>query len=428
MALTDMNIVAKSLKHRLFSTVTTALMVAVAVALLLTLLGLRESAAKAFARGTGNMHILVCADDSPLAGVLNSVFYARAPRRAITYQLYRKLSEDGRLAWSIPVQHGDNFKGFPTIATTPEIFTKFQPVAGEQWRFASGRPLADGSDGTWDVVLGAEAARGTGMKVGDKVIVTHGTAQQGRQHDEHPFTIVGILGRTGSPHDRAVFMTLNATWIMHADDARRASANGKEFEEPTEANLTDSEKMITGIYQRVKTREGSESSPAIGMVFDELRRDVRLTVARPSDEVNNLMRIVGNVDRIVLVIAWIVLLSSSISVMLALYNSMEQRRRQIAVLRVLGASPLRIASLVVTESAIVGLIGAAAGLLLFGLGGMLAVRIVQDKLGLVLALQPDAKDVVLVLLGTLALSVLAGLIPAVVGYRTDVVRQLRPIG
>ncbi len=428
MALTDMSIVAKSLKHRLFSTVTTALMVAVAVALLLTLLGLRESAAKAFARGTGNMHILVCADDSPLAGVLNSVFYARSPRRAITYQLYSKLSEDGRLAWSIPVQHGDNFKGFPTIATTPEIFTKFEPVAGEKWQFASGRGLTEGTSGTWDVVLGAEAARGTGMNIGDKVIITHGTAKQGHQHDEHPFTVVGILKRTGSPHDRAVFMNLNATWIMHADDTRHASASGKEVEEPTEANLTDSEKMITGIYQRIKTRDGSESSPAIGMVFDELRRDVRLTVARPSDEVNNLMRIVGNVDRIVLVIAWIVLLSSSISVMLALYNSMEQRRRQIAVLRVLGASPLRIAGLVVTESAIVGLIGAATGVLLFALGGVLAVRIVQDKLGLVLALQPDAKDVVLVLLGTLALSVLAGLVPAIVGYRTDVVRQLRPIG
>jgi putative ABC transport system permease protein len=164
------------------------------------------------------------------------------------------------------------------------------------------------------------------------------------------------------------------------------------------------------------------------MAYSDLRKDVRLTVARPSDEVTNLLRIVGNVDRIVLVIAWVVLASSAVSVMLALYNSMEQRRRQIAVLRVLGATPMRIAGLVITESAIVGLLGAASGLVLFVLGGFIAVGIVQSELGLVLRLQPDPRDVVIVILGTLGLSMLAGLIPAVIGYRTDVVRQLRPLG
>jgi len=427
MALSDMKIVARSLRHRSFSTATTAIMVAVAVALLLTLLALRESAARAFARGTGNMHILVCADDSPLSGVLNSIFYARAPRRPLTWALYEKLSADPRLAWSIPVQHGDSFRGFPTIASTPELFTKFEPVDGEKWQFAQGRGLSAGESGTWEIVLGADAARGTGIRVGDTIVITHGTDKNGYKHDDHPFTVVGVLKSSGSPHDRAVFMSLMATWIMHADDARRAES-GTAAVEPTEANLKDSEKLITGIYMRARTREGSDAGPAIGMAYSDLRKDVRLTVARPSDEVTNLLRIVGNVDRIVLVIAWVVLASSAVSVMLALYNSMEQRRRQIAVLRVLGATPMRIAGLVITESAIVGLIGAASGLVLFVLGGFIAVGIVQSELGLVLRLQPDPRDVVIVILGTLGLSMLAGLIPAVIGYRTDVVRQLRPLG
>ncbi len=428
MALTDMHIVVRSLRHRLFSTITTISMVAVAVALLLTLFTLRESAARAFSRGTGNMHVLVAADDSPLAAVLNSVFYARAPRRPLTMALYEKIAADQRLSWAIPVQHGDNLRGYPSIATTPEIFTKFQPVAGEPWRFAAGTGFSAGNDtpsAVWELVIGANVAKGTGLGVGSTVTLTHGTDQRGMVHTDTPFTVIGVLEPTGSPHDRAVFMRLDATWIMHARDTRKASGNAVE---PMVENLTERERLITGIFLRAKTREGAELSPAVGMVYDELRRDVRLTVARPSEEVGNLMRIVGNIDLIVLVIAWVVLFSSAISVMLVMYESVEQRRRQIAILRVLGAGPGRVALLVLTESAVIGLLGAACGVLLLLVAGPVAAGIVQSNLGLVLSVAINPRDAASVVLGTLALCMVAGLVPALMGYRTDVVRQLRPQG
>ncbi len=474
MALTDLTIIRRSLTARLFSTLTTIATVAVAVGLMLVLLAMRDSGRKAFERGAGNLHVLVSADSSPLVSILNSVFYANAPQRAIPMTQYQKLfprAADGagftdrRLDFALPVQQGDSFRGFPTMATVPEFFTRFQPSVGEPFALATGAfPTGD-----FDVLLGAEVARATGFAVGKQLFVTHGytsrrghapargdtpdggaakpghhhhhgdekedpnkpwrpTPAEGADEDIHadfPFTVVGILKPTGSAHDRAVFIHLHATWLMHADEKRHEASPSAD--EPTVENLQESEKLITGVYVGVKTREGSDVSVAVGPIFAALRSDPTLTVALPGQEIRKLFEIVGNVDRIIIAIAFAVLVSSGIAILLALYNSMEQRRRQIAVLRVLGASRLRVFALILTESAIIGLAGAAAGTLV----GFVAIQTVEgklrEKLGLVIDAQLDPQIVIPVLAGTVLLAALAGIIPSLMAYGTSVSRALRPL-
>ncbi|MCA3006024.1 MAG: FtsX-like permease family protein [Planctomycetaceae bacterium] len=443
--MTDLTLVRKSLLARLPSTVVTVLTVGVAVALLLLLLSMREAGRQSFQRGTGDMHILVSADASPLASVLNSVFYAAAPARALRMDIYEKIAEDPRLEYAIPVQQGDNFRGFPTMATVPAFFEKFRPEAGANgrgFRLRAGAFMKD----TFDVVLGAGVAEATGAKVGDKLVITHGAGRgtpkvEGMSpeeadmhvHDEFPYVIAGILEPTGSAHDRAVFISLDSTWIIHADerrhaDARAAGRPAESVPEPTKENLRPEEKLITGVYIRVKTREGSEGSPAIGAVFDQLRRDVRLTVARPSREIDRLLEIIGNIDRILIAIAAVVLVSSAISIALALYNSMEQRRRQIAVLRVLGASKRRVFGLVMTESAILGLLGAGVGAAAAALGTGVVVAELQRRTGLVVDPTLEVRAFVAVAMGAVVLACLAGVLPAVMAYRTTVQRGLRAVG
>jgi putative ABC transport system permease protein len=153
-----------------------------------------------------------------------------------------------------------------------------------------------------------------------------------------------------------------------------------------------------------------------------------VTVAQPRQEVGNLFKIVSNVNLILLAIAAAVMLSSGIAIMLALYNSMEQRRRQIAVLRVLGASRSRVFGLVVTESAVIGLLGAIAGVAVAALGAWIASTIMKERLGLLIdpSLQPIA--VIGVSVSTIVLAAAAGLAPAIVAYRNSVARNLRPLG
>ncbi len=429
--MTDFTIVLRSLRVRLFSTIVTALLVATSAGLLLTILSLRSAGKAAFERGSGNAHLLVSADQSPLVAVLNGLFYANPPRAPLSQA---KVSEIRRLfPWDFMVetQLGDSYRGFPVLATTPEFFTKFEPVVGEPWAPASGKFF----DGNMQVVLGAACARETGLRMGAKLVLTHGSGasreggdgaeEHGPVHREYEFEVVGILKPTGSPHDRALFVSLESSWILHAHDRReREGLEGKV----TVADLLEDDRKVTGMLLRLPTRGGSNVSSALQQVFDTLRRDTSITVAQPADQIDKLFNIVANVDGIFIALAIVTLFSSAVAILLSMVNSMAQRRRQIAVLRVLGASQSRVFGIVLTEAAVIGLLGSMAGILVSAIALTIATAWLRESLGLIIAPDFDPRASVIVAAGAVALSALAGLVPAVMAYRTSVSTQLRPLG
>jgi putative ABC transport system permease protein len=195
-----------------------------------------------------------------------------------------------------------------------------------------------------------------------------------------------------------------------------------------EEDLIDSDRLITGIYLRVPTRKGSDASAALPQVFNTLRSDTSITVASPRQELDRLFAIVGTFDVILLGMALVVLVGSGLSISIALYNSMEQRKRQIAILRVLGCSRLGVFGLVMTEAAVIGLMGALAGVFLSLIGGTLVSWLLSAKYGVFVTpmLPPDLTLGVVV--GAVFLAALAGLLPAILAYRTPVANNLRPVG
>ncbi|MFM9956902.1 MAG: ABC transporter permease [Phycisphaerales bacterium] len=438
MALTDFTIVRRSIFGRLFSSVVTVITVAVAVALMLVLISMRHSGRQAFERGSGNMHLLVSRDASPLAAVLNGVFYANPPQRSIKWSEYLDLTAKFPLEWAIPTQIGDSWRGYSVLATTTEFFSRFEPVVGEPWKFAIGKPF----DRELQIVVGAAVARETGVKIGEKIVLTHGvslsdTAREamlasGRPiaephvHTEYKFEVVGILEPSASPHDRALFMSLESTWILHGHD-RRVAENA-EAPLMTVGEIEEVDRLITGIYLRLPTRAGSDVPANLPAVFEQLRRDTSITVANPSRQIEQLFKIVSNVDQVFLALAAVVMLSSGIGIMLALYNSMEQRRRQIAVLRVLGASRSRVFGLILTESALLGLAGAVLGVVLALVGNELVAAVMKQRLGLVIQPNVSPEFTMMLILATTLLASAAGVVPGVMAYRTSVARNLKPIG
>lgn len=432
MAVSDSTIVLRSMRARLFSTVVTVVTVAVAVALMLVLLSMRDSGRRAFERGSGNMHLLVSADSSPLVSVLNAVFYANAPARPLTWTQYLRIAQDPRLAYAIPTQQGDSFRGFPVMATTADFFTRFSPdpeydhdsQRGSPWRFAGGRAF----EGPLEVVLGSRVWRGTGLRLGDRINLTHGMsgAEGAHVHTEYDFEVVGLLQPSGTAHDRALFIDLTNSWIMHARDRRDREAGSATADIDPE-DLAPEEKLITGIYLRGATRGGRASSAVIPAIASELRANPQLTVAAPADEIRRLFVIVGQIDQVLVAMAGVVMASSGIAIMLALYNSMEQRRRQIAVLRVLGCSAAGIARLVLLEAAAIGVLGAALGAAVSLVGIQLVVGIMKQRLGLVIVPGLSPTIALAVIAGAVILAAVAGVIPAVMAYRTTVANNLRPI-
>jgi putative ABC transport system permease protein len=290
-------------------------------------------------------------------------------------------------------------------------------------------------------VVGAAAARSSGLRVGDEIFLTHGIEQSrqrwlGRQadddamkphvHYDFSYRVVGILAPTGSAHDRALFTNLESSWIIHAHDRRRAA--DPSVRTTTQEDLIEEDRLITGIYLRLPVRAGRMLSAAQQEVYNTLRADTTITVADPVEETRKLMRIVSNIDQIFLAMAAVVLVSSGIAIMLALYNSMEQRRRQIAILRVLGAGRWRVFGLVLTESAMIGMIGALLGVGMCFLAVQLVAQVMKAELGLTIepALEPVWTFVLV--MATILLAAASGVFPAALAYRTAVVRHLRPLG
>jgi putative ABC transport system permease protein len=458
MAMTDFTIIRRSMTSRLFSTITTIATVAVAVALMLVLLSMRDAGERAFSRGGGNMHMLISGDTDPMTAVLNGIFYARPPRRPLFWTQYETLRDS--LPWQdpqhsgnavdgfiIPIQQGDSFRGFPVLATTEDFFSRFTPVPGGEWRFREGRAFT----ADYEAVLGSSVARSTGLKLGDRITLMHGTpdsragaagppGEAPHEHAQFKYTIVGILRPTGTSHDRGVFTNLESAWIIHAHDrlereeaanaAAGASAPHDEHDEklPTAADLIPEDRKITGIYLRLVTAPGSNAPAILPQIFDRLRKDPSLTVSQPKQEIDRLFLIVGNINQILVAMAGVVMISSGIAIMLALYNSMEQRRRQIAILRVLGCSRPRIFGLVLTESAMLGLLGAGMGILIAAAGAFLVATVLRQRLGLVVDPALGVNWIVGVAAATVALAAAAGLVPAVMAYRTGVAKNLRPLG
>ncbi len=417
----DISIVVKSLSSRRLSTIITAASVAVATALLLTMLSLRTASFEAFQRGTGTTHLLVSADSSPLTAVLNGVFYANAPSNPISWIKYQEIKNAFPYDWAVPTQQGDSFRGFPVAAVGTEFFTRFEPVRGEPWKLVAGQFPSK----LFEVCLGSTVAADTGLGIGQKIVLTHGTgaSRDSHEHDEFPFVIVGILQPSGSAHDRVVFTDLESSWILHAQARReRAGVEGVA----TVADLTDDDRKITGILLRLPTRTGRDASAAIQQQFDALRRDTGIVVAQPAQQIDRLRSIIGNVDELFIALGIAVLLSSGISILLSMHNSMAERRKQIALLRALGVARMRITGMILTEATLIGFAGAIGGCVLSLIGNAIASGALKARIGLVVDPTLDPRSTVIIVAGAIVLSALAGVLPAITAYRTSVADNLRP--
>ncbi len=490
MALTDFAIIRRSLAARAFATAVTVLMVAIAAGLTLVLLCMPGASRDAFERSAGDMHMVVSRDASPLTAVLNNVFYANAPRRALTWAQYEDITRRFPLEYAVPVQLGDSYRGRKVVATDETFFQAFRPSADSMWTFAAGRPF----ETDFEAVLGADVAASLGLGLEDQLVLTHGIVGDrgpvampdtvpapvesdppddhdhthddhdhdhdhdhaddehdhdhdhgdddhahdgddhghthdhgpGHVHDEYGFKVVGVLDRTGGPVDRVILINLNSTWILHAHDRIEREAGG-HIERIGVDELTEADRLITGIYIRVAARAGAQMSGAQQQVFSALRTDPQIMVADPVQEVTNLFEIIGYVDGLMFAMAIIVMVSSALSIMLVLYSSMAQRRRQIAVLRVLGCSRPRIFGMVLTESAVIGAIGAILGVALAYLGGIIVAGSVRQALGLSINVVYPLQSTLLIVVGVILLAAAAGVVPAMAAYRTAVVRHLRPL-
>lgn len=458
----------RSIQQRALASALTGLSMALGVALVAAVLVIHGVVDRSFRRGAQGYDLIVGPKGSPLQLVLNTVYHMSEPVGKIPYRdfeqvAYRRFQlPDGRLMplpeRAIPVCVGDSFRGCRLVGTGPEFF-ELEHHEGEYYEFAKsggqGRNMA--IDGYFEAVLGPTAAKAAGLAVGDTFRPRHGL-DQGEGEEHCPFTVVGIFAPTGTPNDRAVFINIEGFWRMHeqahdgqegkdsgdhaaaAAGAQAVKPAGKEDSapqpKPAEAashhdiasakNDGDSHEHAAGREISAILLALDESDPGLVMAMPQLIGTVPgLQAVQPAREISKLLDgIVGNVQWILLILAILVVVVAGVGILVSIYNSMNDRRHEIAVMRALGASRLTVMLVILMESILLSLGGGAVGLLLaHGLIGLLG-PVIAEQTGVTVGILHFQASEMILIPGLVLLASLVGYLPAVSAYRTDVARSL----
>ncbi|HVG95258.1 MAG TPA: FtsX-like permease family protein [Planctomycetota bacterium] len=421
----------RSLSSRRLSTVLTALGVALGVGLVVFVVTVRGASRSAFddaARGYDV--VLGGVQTSSLTTVMNTVFHVDQPVDTVDVEVLVDVKADPRVRYAVPYAVGDVYRGHRVVGTSSQFFDAIADAEGKPLRerlIPGSRIFPD--DGEFEAVVGGIAAARTGLTIGSEFKVTHGMEEGGHQHED-VWKVVGVLAPTGTPNDRAIFITLESFFHVEGHEAPATpppgtSGNGAGHDGHEGEGAPEDQGpvyAVSSIVVRLK-------SPALRFQFAadwNRRKDVR--AALPSREVGRLFEVVQNVDALLRAVAVLVLVVAGLSILVGLYNTIAGRRREIAILRALGARPRHVVSVVVLESVVTCLAGGLLGLVLGHAAVAASAPLLLEKVGIRITAAPLGFGLyALVAGGLLVLGLLAGALPAWRAFRTPVAENLHPV-
>jgi putative ABC transport system permease protein len=416
--MTLMSIVRRSLRQHALSSGITIVSVALAAGLTMAVFAIKTQTYQAFTGGPVGFDAVLGARGSQLQLVLNTVFHLETSPGNIPWSMYTAMAQDPRVALAIPYAVGDNYKGFRIVGTTQEIFTKFEYRKGQPFQAEPGGRLFDPDKK--EAVIGSYAARSTGLTVGATFNPYHGLATDPKARHADVYTVVGVLKPTNSPSDRVVWIPIDGIFRMSGHVLRGTGQMYKPVEGET---IPDEDKEVSAVMLKFR-------SPQTGFMMDQTinKQGKVATLAWPiAKSMTELFDRIGWVNRILAMVAYLVVVVAAGSVLASIYNTMNERRREFAILRALGARRATVFSAIVLEAVAITGLGAFLGFLAYG--GILSAAfiIVRAQTGVVLdALKLDPA-LWLTPLGLTLIGALAGMVPAFKAYRTDVASNLTPL-
>ena len=401
--------------HSLWSRRVTALLtvfaIAISVALLLGVEKLRTGAREGFAATVSGTDLIVGPRSGPLNLLLYSTFHLGEPTASVSWASYELVRRHPDVAWAVPVSLGDSHRGFRVMGTSRDYFEHFRYGRRVPLAFAEGGAFAD----LHDAVVGAGVAASLGYRVGDAIELSHGLGEVSfAPHDDHAFRISGILSPTGTPVDRLVIVSLEAVSAIHEgwEGGARAAPGLHEGDHDHEPRPPE---KITAFLVGMKSRP---SVLQMQRALNEYRGEP-LTAVLPGVALSELWRMVGVADRALQAVAACVVLAGLVGMVATLLTGLGERRREMAVLRSVGARPGHVFGLLVLESTFLALLGVVAGALL-AWGLLAAVSPWLDR-QLGLSLSPGLPGHYDLAIGAavVAAGFLAGTIPAWRAYRNS---------
>ncbi|PAJ72000.1 peptide ABC transporter permease [Pseudoalteromonas sp. NBT06-2] len=406
----------KSLLNRKSTVLLTLLTIAVSVMLLLGVERIRTQAKASFANTISGTDLIVGARTGSINLLLYSVFRIGHATHNVSWQSYENIKKHSTVKWAIPLSLGDSHKGFPVLGTTPDYFKHYKFAKKQPLAFAQGHAFKK----QFDIVLGASIAKKLGYKLNDEVVVSHGAGNTSfHHHDEHPFTVVGILKPTGTPLDKTLHLPLIAIDKMH-DSGAHAQVHEHEHDHEHhnhDIDLIGEPKQITAFLLGLKSRIGVLTLQRSINTDEKLTNNEALLAIIPGLTLRQLWEMLSMVEQVLLVISGFVVVSGLLGMLTSLLTSLNQRRRELAILRSLGARPWQIGMLLVSESVLLTATGC-----IIGIGLLYAVQLttatqLQETSGLQLSFTWLTQHEMLLIAGVLLSGLLVGLIPAWRAYK-----------
>lgn len=395
-------LIYRSLRQHALSTLVTASSIALASGLLMCVWMVKSQSQAAFMQTTTGFDAVLGARGSKLQLVLNAIFHLEASPGNLPYTDYEMIKRHPAVKAAIPIAVGDNLRGYRIVGTLPELFTTVEYSAGKKFQFEGDGRVFDA--GAKEAIIGSFAAQKLGLKKGDTFFPFHGLNFDPNAVHSDNYTVTGILAPTNTPMDRVVWIPLHGVQTMSGHDAKAA---------------TD----ISAVLVQLK-------AASAGLMMDMMynKQGNRLTLAYPVGAmIADLFSKISWFDQVLTLVAYLVALVAAGSVLASIYNSMSARRRDLAILRALGAKRRTIFGAVVAEAACIGALGSVIGFAIyFGLLTVVA-EIVRAQTGVVLDITAKHPVLWICPLAMIGLCALGGIVPAFKAYRTPVAETLAPV-
>ena len=408
----------RSAWNRRFSLTFTVISVALATIMLLGLERVRHDLRSHFVSAVSGTDLIVGARGGQLPLLLYTVFHVGSPTNTLKWASVEAIARQPGVAWVVPIAKGDSHRGFPVIGTTPDYFTHVRYGLRQPLTFQQGSPW----QGPFDAVLGAEVAEKLGYGVTARLTLSHGDGGLNAiSHDDHPFTVSGVLARTGTPVDRSILIGLPAMSALHSGwMAGRPLPGSANVDQrlPDSLQSTTINAALVGLERRAA-------------VFS-LQRYINTFTAEPlmgilpGVTLDELWGLLTPIESILKVMGWLIAAVSLAGLMSVILTSLNERRRELAVLRSVGARPAHIVALVSAESVLVTLAGLVTGILLLIAMIVTTGPWLQTRTGITLSLSMPSPNEGVIALCIIAASLIAGLIPAWRAYVVTLSDGLSP--
>jgi putative ABC transport system permease protein len=359
----------------------TVLAIALSVTLMLGIERLRVDAKESFMQSVSGVDLVVGARTGPVQLMLYSVFRMGGATHDIGWKSAQAVMNDPAVAWAIPFALGDSLHGFPVLGTTPDYFRYFRHGEDKALIFTQGRPFTGELDGLYEAVLGTEVAARLGLRAGDHIVLAHGSGDNAlTDHGDKPFHVVGILAPTGTPVDRSVHVSLAAIEAIHIDWQGGAPTPGFSVPADLARKFDLTPKTVTAVLVGLKSRAA---------VFQTQRRinhyrDEALMAVLPGVALDELWGIVGLAARALTAVSILAAAVGLAGLMAVVLASLNERRRELAILRSVGASPRDIFILLAAEGVLLTTLGMLAGFLLLALAGAGAAPWLERHYGILI--------------------------------------------